>query len=79
MSMPAMKLQENVPGKYYVTNECNGCGVCFSQALQNFMYSNDSTYYFVYQQPANAREEEDVLRAMETCPMNCIKDDGELA
>ena len=40
------------------------------------MYSNDSTYYFVYQQPADVREEEDVLRAMEICPMNCIKDDG---
>ncbi len=79
MSTIAVKLQDNVPGKYYVTNECNGCGVCFSHALQNFMYSNDSTYYFVYQQPADAREEEDILRAMEICPMNCIKDDGDLS
>jgi ferredoxin len=79
MSTIAVKLQENVPGKYYVTSECNGCGICFSYALQNFMYSNDSTYYFVYQQPADAREEEDILRAMEICPMNCIKDDGEFS
>lgn len=78
MPTPGMKLQDNVPGKYYVTDECNGCGVCFSQALQNFMYSNDSTYYFIYQQPIDAGEEEDIRHAIELCPMNCIKDDGDL-
>lgn len=79
MTAVTVKLAENVPGKYYVTSECNGCGVCFSHALQNFMYSNDSTYYYVYQQPADPREENDIRHAMETCPMNCIKDDGEFA
>lgn len=73
----AVRLQNNVPGKYYVTNECDGCGICFAQALQNFMYSNDSTFYFVCQQPADPREEEDIRQATELCPMNCIKDDGE--
>jgi ferredoxin len=78
MTSIGVKLQDNAPGKYYVTSECNGCGVCFSQALQNFMYSNDSSYYFVYQQPVDVREEEDVRQAVELCPMNCIKDDGDL-
>jgi hypothetical protein len=50
----------------------------FSYALQNFMYSNDSSYYYVYQQPADPREEDDIRRAMDICPMNCIQDDGEL-
>jgi ferredoxin len=77
MSMVAVRLQENAPGKYFVTSACNGCGICFSCALQNFMYSNDSSYYYVFQQPADPREEEDLIRAMEVCPMNCIKDDGE--
>ncbi len=72
------RLEENAPGKFYVTNECNGCGICFSYALQSFMYSNDSSYYYVYQQPTDPREEDDIRRAMEVCPMNCIKDDGEL-
>ena len=78
VSNVAVRLPENSAGRHYVTSACNGCGVCFSYALQNFMYSNDASYYYVFQQPADAHEEDDVRRAMEVCPMNCIKDDGEL-
>lgn len=78
MNATAVRLEENAPGKFYVTNECNGCGICFSYALQNFMYSNDASYYFIYNQPGDDREEADIRRAMEVCPMCCIKDDGQL-
>ena len=78
MSATVDRLQENVDGRYYVTSACNGCGICFSYALQNFMYSNDVSYYYVFQEPVDAREEDDIRRAMEVCPMNCIQDDGEL-
>src|SRR5574341_376290 len=77
METLAAKIPDNAPGKYYVTSACNGCGICFSYALQNFMYSNDSTYYYVYSQPVDEREEADIRRAMEVCPMDCIRDDGE--
>lgn len=77
MASEAQRFPENVPGKYYVTDACNACGICFSYAVQNFMYSNDSTYYYVLQQPADEREEADILRAIEVCPMDCIKNDGE--
>ncbi|MBI3005883.1 MAG: ferredoxin [Ignavibacteriales bacterium] len=73
----ATRISDNAPGKYYVTSSCNGCGICFSYALQNFMYSNDSTYYYVYSQPVDKREETDIRRAMEVCPMDCIRDDGD--
>jgi ferredoxin len=78
MQVPAHRLADNVPGKYYVTSDCNGCGLCFSYALQNFMYSNDSSYYYIFQQPVDEREEDDIRRAMAVCPMDCIKDDGEM-
>jgi ferredoxin len=70
------RLEDNVPGKYYVTDACNGCGLCFSIALQNFMYSNDSLYYYVFQQPVDEREEADIREAISVCPTDCIKDDG---
>ena len=76
MQETGKRLEDNAPGKYYVTGECNGCGLCFSKALQNFMYSNDSSYYFVYQQPADEREEADILDAISVCPEDCIKTDG---
>ncbi len=72
-----MRREENAPGKYFVTHDCDGCGNCYLQALANFMYSCDSTYFFVYRQPVNEREERDVRRAMSMCPMHCIRDDGE--
>jgi ferredoxin len=78
MEPTGRKIPDNEPGKYYVTDSCNGCGLCFSKALQNFMYSNDSSYYFVYQQPLDEREEEDIREAISVCPMDCIMDDGNL-
>ena len=72
------RIEDNAPGKFYVTKDCNGCGVCFMYALQNFMYSNDSSYYFIYNQPADAREVEDIRKAIDVCPMSCIKDDGDI-
>jgi ferredoxin len=72
------RYEDNAPGKFYVTDACNGCGLCFSLALQNFMYSNDSSYYYILQQPADEREEADIREAMSVCPMDCIKDDGDV-
>jgi ferredoxin len=40
------------------------------------MYSNDSSYYYVLNQPSDEREEADIIRAKEVCPKDCIKDDG---
>jgi ferredoxin len=79
MEPTGKRLEDNTPGKYYVTDLCDGCGLCFSKALQNFMYSNDSSYYYVYQQPTDEREEDDIREAMSVCPMDCIKDDGALS
>lgn len=75
----ATRYEENEPGKYYVTSDCDGCGICFSYALQNFMYSNDSSYYYIANQPADEREEADIIRAKEVCPKDAIKDDGVVA
>ena len=68
---------DNVPGKYYVTDACNGCGICFAYALQNFMYSTDSSYYYIIEQPVDPREVDDIERAMGVCPMDCIMTDGD--
>ena len=72
------RITDNVPGKFYVTDACDGCGLCFSKALQNFMYSNDSSYYYVIKQPVDEREEEDIREAISLCSMDCIKDDGDI-
>lgn len=72
------RIAENAVGKFYVTAACNGCGLCFSIALQNFMYSNDASYYYILEQPVDEREEADIREAISVCPMDCIKDDGDV-
>ena len=77
MASKGKRFEENAAGKFYVTDECNGCGRCFSVALQNFMYSNDASYYYILNQPADEREVEDIKDAIAVCQMDCIFDDGD--
>jgi len=76
MADPSSKYPENVPGKYYVSQECIGCGACHEEAPDNFAASEDETYYYVCKQPENEEEEEKVRAAMEACPSEAIGDDG---
>lgn len=71
------RLRENVSGKYYVTDTCNGCGFCHSVAYQNFTHNADLSYYYVIRQPANEHEEHGILEAIELCQLDCIMDDGD--
>lgn len=71
------RIRANAWGRYYVTDECDACGICASYAPENFASSWDGTYYAVLQQPADDDEEIAVQDAMEACPLRCIRDDGD--
>ncbi|HEY2946591.1 MAG TPA: ferredoxin [Vicinamibacteria bacterium] len=71
------RLRANAFGQYYVTDECNGCGICASYAPENFASSFDGTYYAVLQQPVDDSEEAAVRDAMDACPLHCILADGD--
>lgn len=70
------KVEENVSGKFYVDLECIGCGVCSSEAPNNFKLKDDSSHAFVFMQPKNEAEVKICLEAMESCPVDAIGDDG---
>ena len=61
MADVANKYPENVPGKYYVDNQCIDCDLCRETAPDNFKRNDDGGYSFVYKQPASP-EEEDALQ-----------------
>ena len=68
---------QNAGGRYAITEECDGCGLCVSYSAYSFAASADAARYFVIRQPVDGSEEEALLRdAMEQCPLSCIRDDG---
>jgi ferredoxin len=74
MELPAAKkLPHNVAGKYYTTEECDGCAYCASVAPENFDFEKETNTYYVAQQPATKEQEEFVQEAKEDCPVDAIQ------
>jgi ferredoxin len=71
------RIRANAWGRYYVTNDCSGCGLCFDIAPLNFSRSWDGSYYGVAIQPENSAEVAAMEAARDTCPQLCIRDDGD--
>jgi ferredoxin len=66
------RLPGNVGGRFFTTDECDGCAYCASIAPDNFDFSKETNTYFVSRQPRNKAEEEDMLEAVEDCPVDAI-------
>ena len=79
LTVVSERLRANAWGRYYVTAECNGCGLCARYAPDNFAAPFDGAYYAILHQPLGAREEAAVRTAMLVCPFRCIHDDGDVA
>jgi ferredoxin len=76
MADVANKYPENVPGKYYVDNQCIDCDLCRETAPDNFKRNDDGGYSFVYKQAASPEEEARCKEAKEGCPVEAIGDNG---
>src|SRR5205085_12058975 len=48
MADVANRYPENVPGKYYVDNQCIDCDLCRETAPNNFTRNDDGGYSYVY-------------------------------
>ncbi len=77
MEQQAAKLPHNVPGDYYVSDECDGCAYCGMVAPENFEFDKPTNTYFIARQPQNREETEMVREAMEDCPVDAIRKEGE--
>ncbi|HCV42367.1 MAG TPA: ferredoxin [Bacteroidetes bacterium] len=72
MEKARVKLPNNVPGRYYVSEKCDGCAYCAGVAPENFGFDKPSNTYFIGRQPDTDEEIELVLEAMEDCPVDAI-------
>ena len=49
----ANKYPDNVPGKYFVDNQCIDCDLCRETAPANFTRNEDGGYSYVFKQPGS--------------------------
>jgi ferredoxin len=68
---------DNVPGRFYVDDQCIDCDLCRETAPENFTRNEDGGYSYVCKQPLTPAEELLCREAMEGCPVEAIGCDGE--
>ena len=74
--MEPMKHPQNVPGRFYVTEDCLACETCQFVAPKNFRYGDNGLSY-VFKQPSDPEEIKQCEEAVFGCPMEAVRDDGE--
>lgn len=67
---------ENVPGPFYVDDNCIDCDMCLATAPNNFERNPLGRYSFVSKQPVNDEEWALCQQAMEECPVGAIGCEG---
>ena len=67
------KQPQNVPGRFFVDQNCIDCDVCRDLAEANFTREDDGGYSYVYKQPTTPEEESLCQEALEVCPVEAIR------
>lgn len=76
MADKSARWQENVPGKFYVDDQCIACDACVFEAPGFFVMNDDDGHAYVAKQPSNAQEIEKCNEALAACPVEAIGNDG---
>ena len=70
------KYAQNVPGPFYVDDQCIDCDLCRETAPANFTRLDDGGHSYVCKQPIKPEEEVLCRQALEGCPVEAIGDNG---
>ncbi len=65
--------EENVPGTYYVNDECIACDTCTDIADSFFALTQDYDHAYVCAQPQAKPDEQLCEEALEACPVAAIR------
>ncbi len=66
------KWSDNVPGAYFVDDQCIDCDACRSESPSHFTRNEEQGYSYVYQQPSSPEESASCQSALESCPVDAI-------
>lgn len=76
MPDPTDRYSDNVPGSWYVDDQCIACGLCEEILSEVFVLSADADHNFVFHQPDTEAQLALAREAMDACPVEAIGNDG---
>ena len=68
---------ENVPGKFYVSDQCLDCNYCREVAPENFIRNDERGYSYVKKQPETQEEPTRCREAISGCCTETVFEDGD--
>lgn len=68
--------KDNVPGQYYVDDQCIACLACCIEAPKFFFMNDDAGYAYVNLQPKTPEEIQEAENALAACPVEAIGNNG---
>ena len=77
MASKEAKYSINVPGRFYVDENCIDCDLCREIAPAFFTRNDDDGHSYVFKQPQSTEELELCREALNDCPVEAIGDDGQ--
>ena len=77
MPDPNNRHSDNVPGPWYVDDQCIVCGLCDEVLPEVFALSADGDHNFVHHQPDTGTQLALANEAMDSCPVEAIGNDGQ--
>jgi len=76
MASSDRRYPDNVPGRFYVDEQCIDCDACRETAPDHFRRNDERGYSYVYNQPKTPAESAKCQEALEGCPVEAIGSDG---
>lgn len=76
MADKSAKWDQNVPGKFYVDDQCIACDACVCEAPRFFEMNDEDGHAYVKTQPKTEEEIQNAIEALEACPVEAIGQDG---
>lgn len=67
------RLEENVPGTWFTTEDCIICGMCGDIAPESFGPDSTGGYHIVHHQPDSPDAVNNAWEAQEACPVEAIQ------
>jgi ferredoxin len=76
MAEKKTKWPQNIPGPFYVDDQCIACDACVAEAPGFFVMNEEDSHAFVTKQPQSNQELKACEAALEACPVEAIGKDG---